>query len=459
MNYIDEPTILRLLTTAAGASPREIDRILAKSRALNRLTLEEAAALLTATDPVVLSDIRQTASVVKDAIYGRRVVMFAPLYTSSFCANRCAYCAFSADNTIERHHLTLDEVREETVRLLRHGHKRVLMVAGEESDDATPYVDAIRAIYEVRVGSNAIKRVNINCAPLSVEGFRALKAAGIGTFQIFQETYHEATYRTVHPAGTAKHDPDNRLRAIDRAFAAGIDDIGIGVLYGLYDWRFETLALLMHIEGMEKDHEIGPHTISVPRLEPAAGIGFYERTPYRVTDDDFKKIVSVLRLAVPYTGIILSTRETPAMRDELINVGVSQISAASRVTPGGYARNDDQDSAAGQFATSDHRSLEEMVRVLLGQNNIPSFCAACYRKERTGASFMHLARPGAIKTMCDVNALITLKEYLDDFASPELRHEGYLVIERFRSRLSAREQELLARMFADIDHGARDRYV
>ena len=310
----------------------------------------------------------------------------------------------------------------------------------------------------MRAGNNAVKRININCAPVAVDDFLKLKAAGIGTFQIFQETYHEQTYRQVHPAGTSKHDPDNRLDAVDRAFAAGIDDIGVGGLYGLYDWRFDTLAMLMHVEAMERRHGVGPHTISVPRLEPAAGIDFFEKTPYKVSDEDFKRIVAVLRLSVPYTGIILSTREEPAMRDAVINLGVSQISAASCTTPGGYT-DADGDAVAGQFKTSDHRSLNEMVSVLIGHNNIPSFCAACYRKERTGAAFMALAKPGAIKTMCNVNALITLKEYLEDFASPEVRRTGYELIHRYQNDLPPEEQRILEKMFTAIDAGARDQYV
>ncbi|MGA2090147.1 MAG: [FeFe] hydrogenase H-cluster radical SAM maturase HydG [Endomicrobiales bacterium] len=458
MHYINEQKIFTLLSTAEKATRDDIARILAKARGLKRLTLDETATLLCARDPQAIEDIQKCASYVKDAIYGRRVVMFAPMYITSFCSNRCAYCAFTADNKIERRHLSIDEIKSETVRLLEGGHKRILVVAGEEPSGIDFYIEAIRAIYGVRVGNNAVKRININCAPVKVDDFLKLKAAGIGTFQIFQETYHEQTYRCVHPAGTAKHDPDNRLDAVDRAFAAGIDDIGIGVLYGLYDWRFDTLAMLMHVEAMEQRHGVGPHTISVPRLEPAAGINFFEQTPYKVSDDDFKRIVSVIRLSVPYTGLILSTRENASMRDELINRGVSQISAASRTTPGGYSTGG-VDASAGQFATSDHRSLEEMVGLLISQNNIPSFCAACYRKERTGAAFMDLAKPGAIKKMCNVNALITLKEYLEDFASPEVRRQGYELINRFKNDLSPDEQHMLNKMFTEIDAGSRDKYV
>lgn len=459
MRYIDEQKIHALLASAVSASPRDVSSILAKARGLARLTLEETAVLLQAQDPVSVEAIRAAASYVKDTVYGRRVVMFAPLYISSHCSNRCAYCAFTADNVIQRRRLSSDEIARETLRLLEGGHSRVLVVAGEASaNPADFYCDAIRAIYDVRSGAHAVKRININCAPLPVEDFLRLKKAGIGTFQIFQETYHEETYRRVHPAGTAKHDPDNRLDAVDRAFAAGIDDIGVGVLYGLYDWRFETLGLLMHVEAMEQRHGVGPHTISVPRLEPAAGIDFYERSPYKVSDADFMRIVAALRLSVPYTGIILSTRESPAMRDALINQGVSQISAASRVTPGGYAEGG-TDADAGQFSVSDHRSLDEMVGVLIRQNNIPSFCAACYRKERTGAAFMDLARPGAIKTMCNVNALITFREYLDDFASPDVRQEGYALIARLREALPPQERQILEKMFSALEAGARDLYV
>jgi 2-iminoacetate synthase len=289
-----------------------------------------------------------------------------------------------------------------------------------------------------------------------VEEFKKLKKAGIGTYQLFQETYHEPTYRLVHPAGP-KSNPDDRIAAIDRAFEAGIDDLGIGVLYGLYDYRFETLALLEHIEALEDKFGLGPHTISVPRLEPALGSEFSKNSPYKVSDEDFKKVVAILRLSVPYTGMILTTRETPAMRDELFNLGISQISAESRTAPGGYTV--DQEAQSSQFALSDGRSLDEIISTLIEKKNIPSFCAACYRRARTGEVFMNLAKPGTIKGKCNLNALITLKEYLDDFASGGVKEAGYSLIEEVKENLDEENRIILEKYFKDIDRGLRDEYV
>jgi 2-iminoacetate synthase len=321
-------------------------------------------------------------------------------------------------------------------------------------------VDAVNAIYSARYKGNKIKRVNVNVAPLSIEQFKKLKAAGIGTYQIFQETYHDATYRKLHLSG-AKTDPDNRLDAVDRAFEAGIDDVGIGPLLGLYDYRFEILATLMHIEHLENKFGVGPHTISAPRIEPAPGADYSINPEYPPSDEDFKKLVAVLRLSVPYTGIIMSTRETPQMRDELVNLGVSQISAESKVTPGGYdeAKETHNKSNERQFSLSDQRSLNEIAGSLISRGLIPSFCAACYRKNRTGEHFMDLAKPGDIKHMCDINALLTLKEYLEDFAPPEIKEKGYKLIDEYKKNLDDSSLKTLEKFFKDIDAGIRDEYV
>jgi 2-iminoacetate synthase len=462
MKHIDENKIEHLLKAARQTTSEELNAILKRSESLERLTLEETASLLAVEDPEGIRKILETASRVKDKIYGKRVVIFAPLYVSNVCANACLYCAFKKDNPkIKRKVLTIPEIKEEVACLLKQGHKRILLVAGEASGSGRSnvqyYADAIKAIYSVRVGSHKIKRVNINCAPLSVEEFRELKAAHIGTYQLFQETYHEATYREVHPVGP-KSDPDNRLSAVDRAFQAGIDDVGIGVLYGLYDYKFETLAMLMHVEYLEKKFKVGPHTISVPRLEPATGVEFVEKTPWKVSDQDFKKLVAILRLAVPYTGIVLSTRETPEMRDELFNLGISQISAGSKTNPGGYS-SDDTSEMDTQFHLSDHRSLDDVMSSLIERGFIPSFCAACYRKERTGEAFMKMAKPGTIKGKCHFNAVVTLKEYLDDFASPKVKAAGYKLIEKARKGLNEEEAEKLECFFANIEQGTRDEYV
>ena len=334
------------------------------------------------------------------------------------------------------------------------------MVCGEMAPGGRSNVDyytqAIDAIYAAQSGKNKIKRVNINCAPLSVEEFKKLKRSGIGTYQIFQETYHQESYARMHPNGP-KSDPDNRIDAVDRAFTAGIDDIGIGALYGLYDYRFETLGLLMHVEHMEEKFNVGPHTISVPRIEPAIGCEISYEPPFKISDDEFKKVAAVLRLSVPYTGIIMSTRETAQMRDLLLNLGVSQVSAESDTSPGGYS--DAPKKAAGQFSVGDHRTLDEIVGALIEYNYIPSFCAACYRMERTGQAFMQLAKPGSIKGKCNMNALITLREYLDDFASVPVRQAGYKMIGEYREKLSGPDKELLDEFFRHVDSGKRDEYV
>ena len=458
MKHIDEGKIQQLLQNAATVNEAQIEAILAKSSSLQRLTLAETAALLSIQDENMRARVFEAARTVKETIYGKRVVLFAPLYISNLCANRCLYCAFRSDNEVtKRRRLDLDEIRQQTRWLLERGHKRILMVAGETGDmDVDYFVQAIQAIYEERVGSHSIKRVNVNCAPLSLEGYKKLKAAGIGTYQLFQETYHEAAYRAMHLSGP-KSDPDNRLDAIERAFEAGIDDIGMGVLYGLYDYRFETLALLSHIEYLEQRFGIGPHTISVPRIEPAKGTDF--EAPYPVSDDDFKMIVAALRLSVPYTGMVLSTREAASLRDELCSFGISQISAESRTSPGGYSSADNNAASDVQFCIGDQRSLDQVIGALIGEGYVPSFCAACYRSERTGETFMNLAKPGLIKHKCSFNALVTLKEYLDDFASTGVREAGYHMIDTLREDLDPSTRSALNQYFQEIDEGVRDSYV
>ncbi|MDP2043674.1 MAG: [FeFe] hydrogenase H-cluster radical SAM maturase HydG, partial [Candidatus Omnitrophota bacterium] len=462
MRYINEEKINNLLADAAKLDSRKLTAILDKAKSLKRLSLEESAGLLAVTEPEYIQKIFSAASFVKDAVYGRRVVLFAPLYISNLCVNSCLYCAFKSDNpSVLRKALTVSEIKAQTEWLLRRGHKRILMVCGEQATgeklNIDYYVQAVKAIYSAEVGRNKIKRVNVNCAPLSVDDFKQLKASGIGTYQIFQETYHGETYCRMHPKGP-KSDPDNRINAVDRAFASGIDDIGIGALYGLYDYRFETLGLLSHVEHMEAEFNLGPHTISVPRIEPAQGAELSFNPPHKISDDEFKKVVAVLRLSVPYTGIIMSTRENPGMRDILLNLGVSQISAESSTSPGGYVATG-KEKAGSQFSLGDQRSLEEIVGTLITHDYIPSFCAACYRLERTGEAFMQLAKPGTIKGKCSMNALITLQEYLDDFASTPVKNAGYKMIARYFKQLDPLEQDKLKLFFSHIAEGVRDEYV
>lgn len=461
MKYIDENKIFGILDSVKQSPAEEIRRILAKSKSLKRLSLKDASTLLSVNDPLLLKEIFDAAGFVKEVVYGRRIVLFAPLYISNICANGCLYCAFRADNKVtQRKSLSSGDIKAQTASILKRGHKRILMVSaegtGQEMSGIDYYVESVKAIYSVSCGVHKIKRVNVNCAPLTVDEFKKLKQAGIGTYQLFQETYHEQTYRKMHPFG-AKSDPDNRIDAVNRAYAAGIDDIGIGVLYGLYDYQFETLAMLMHVEELEKKFGVGPHTISVPRVEPAQGTDF--TVPRPVSNEDFKKIVAVLRLSVPYTGIILTTREAPAMREELLSLGVSQISADSRTSPGGYSYKENNTHDDTQFKIADQRSLDDICGLLVEKGLIPSFCAACYRKERTGEAFMNMARPGTIKGKCDFNAIVTFKEYIDDFASDKVKKKGYALIENMILSLKEEDKLKLSAFFEEIKKGKRDIYV
>lgn len=462
MKNIIEHNILDLLDKGKRPPKGAIDEVIAKSLSLKRLSLGETSYLLNARRDEDVRKILEAASLVKKRIYGSRVVLFAPLYINNICANNCLYCAFRKGNSlIKRRRLEQEDIAKEAEALLKSGHKRVLMVASESgaksSDEAAYYAEAIRTVYSQEYKQSRVRRININCAPLLEEDFKVLKASGIGTYQLFQETYHDETYRRVHPSGP-KSDPDNRIDAIDRAFRAGIDDVGIGVLFGLYDYKFEVLALLSHVEHLEKTFGVGPHTISVPRIEPALGADIEDAAPYKVQDEDFKKLVAVLRLSVPYTGIILSTRETPAMRDELFRLGISQVSAASRTAPGGYSEERREGDDA-QFFLSDHRSLDEVISSLIDRGAIPSFCTACYRKERTGKAFMDLAKPGTIKGKCGMNALITLKEYLNDFASEDVKKKGNALIDKLKQDLSEEEKKNLENFFKHIENGVRDEHV
>ncbi len=463
MKYIDEDKINNLLADADHIDSRRLDIILDKARLLKGLSLEESASLLALEEPQYSQRIFTAANFVKEQIYGKRVVLFAPLYINNFCCNNCAYCAFRADNKLlKRKALNAEQIRQQTELLLARGHKRILMVSGESAPEGKSnvdyYLESIASIYAANFKGNRIKRVNVNCAPLTVAQFKKLKSSGVGTYQLFQETYHEKTYSQVHPSGP-KSDPDNRIDAVDRAFVAGLDDIGIGVLYGLYDYKFETLAMLSHIEHLEARFKVGPHTISVPRIEPAFGSEFSRNIPYPLSDAEFKKLVAVLRLSVPYTGIIMSTREPAALRDELLSLGVSQISAESRTSPGGYSFGDKNKDHSAQFSTSDQRSLDEIVLALIERGFIPSFCAACYRKERTGEAFMKLARPGTIKGKCSLNALVTLREYINDFASLRVRNSGEKLIEDLSGKLNAFDKELLQGIFERVENGIRDEFV
>lgn len=458
-DFIQDSVIAGTLDRGANISPSEIREILAKALELKGLSLADVAALTTLRDPEQCHALFEAARAVKEKIYGTRMVLFAPLYISNLCNNECLYCAFRASNReLERRALNREEITREIELLIDQGHKRILMVAGERyPQEGFRYVlEAIDAIYAVKRPKGEIRRVNVNVAPLSIEQFRELKSARIGTFQLFQETYHRGVYAQVHRGGP-KRDYDFRVTAMDRAMAAGIDDVGIGPLLGLADWRFEILALLQHIHHLEARFGVGPHTISIPRIEPACGSDMASSPPHEVNDDDFRKIVAILRLAVPYTGLILSTRESAALRHELIGLGISQVSAGSRTNPGGYTEREDEQAA--QFHLGDHRSLEEVVVDLMSMGHIPSFCTGCYRMGRTGKDFMELARPGDIRRHCDPNGLSTFLEYLLDFASPETRIMGERLIQDKIERMEPLPRAVSQRLVACVRSGQRDAYV
>ncbi|MFC1783530.1 [FeFe] hydrogenase H-cluster radical SAM maturase HydG, partial [Planctomycetota bacterium] len=434
-----------------------VREVLARGKELGGLEGSEAAVLMGVSDPELLSELFGAARGVKEEIYGRRLVVFAPLYISNLCYNECLYCAFRARNqAVRRRVLSQEEIVGETRSLIEQGHKRLLLVAGEAyPEEGFSYVlKSIETIYNTTSGAGEIRRVNVNVAPLTVEEFKQLKAAQIGTYQLFQETYHHQTYKQVHLRGK-KRDYDWRIDALDRAMEAGIDDLGIGVLFGLFDWRFEILALLGHIKHLEEKFGVGPHTISVPRLEPAAGSELATHPPYPVSDIDFRKIVAILRLAVPYTGIIMSTRETPNIRRETFALGVSQISAGSRTNPGGYVEAE-QEAEGSQFSLGDHRSLDEVIRDVAELGYIPSFCTGCYRLGRTGADFMELAKPGEIKNHCDPNGFSTFLEYLLDYGSDETCQVGEKLIAESLVRMDEPQRERTNQLLEKVRAGERD---
>lgn len=420
----------KLYDMIEGTSPTkiELEEILNKALRYKGLDLTEVAALLRITNPLQIHDIMETAKVVKERIYGKRLVLFVPLYTGNDCVNNCTYCAFRKDNTtLKRKVLNMEELSREVNTLLSEGHKRILLICGESAHNDIDYIcKAIRTAYAERYNENYVRRINVELAPMSVHGFMKLKNEKIGTYVCFQETYDPVLYGEYHPAGTNKSDYGNRLMVFDRAMRAGINDVGLGVLFGLADYRFEVLALMEHARHLENSFGCGPHTISVPRIEPADNAPLSKNIPHPVSDDDFKKIIAIIRIALPYTGIILSTRESEEMRTELFNYGISQISAGSRTNPGAYFEGDS--CTGSQFSLGDHRCLDEVISSIIDCGYIPSFCTGCYRMGRVGADFMDLAKPGLIKKFCMPNALFTFREYLDDFASPETKNKGLRLI-------------------------------
>ncbi len=433
-NFIDDKKILSILENTKNANELEIKTIIEKAKRCEGLSVEETAILINCEDERLINKIYDVAGYIKNKIYGNRIVMFAPLYVSNYCTNSCKYCGYKCNNKFNRRKLTDEEIEKEARAIEEMGHKRIALEAGE--DDKNCSIDyilhAMEVIYKTKCKNGSIRRINVNIAATTIENYAKLKEAGIGTYLLFQETYHEETYREYHTAG-AKSDYLYHLTAMDRAMEGGIDDVGIGVLFGLYDYRYEVLGMMLHKEHLEQVYGVGPHTISVPRLKKAKDVRI-EDYPYLVNDEQFKKIIATLRLAVPYTGIILSTRENAEFRDEVINLGVSQISAGSKTDVGGY--NDANTSAnkaevfEKQFELADHRPTNEIIKSLCIQGHLPSYCTACYRSGRTGDRFMAVAKSGNIHNLCLPNALLTFKEYLEDYADDDLKSIGEEVISR-----------------------------
>ena len=438
----------------------KFENVLNKALKMQGLDLSDIAILLKAETKEQIAKIMETAQIVKENIYGKRLVLFAPLYTGNECINNCVYCAFRKDNkNLKRKILNMNEIEIEVKSLLKDGHKRVLLICGESQNNNTDYmIEAIRKVYSVSEGNHKIKRINIELAPMSENDFAKLRAENIGTYVCFQETYDSSLYGKYHPAETPKSDYEYRLTVMDRAMRAGIDDVGLGVLFGLADYRFEILALMEHAAHLEKVFGCGPHTISFPRIEYADNAPLTQEIPYRVNDDDFKKIISIIRMALPYTGIILSTRENSKLRSELFRYGVSQISAGSRTNPGAYSNNNSQ--TGSQFSLGDHRTLDEVIADIVECGYIPSFCTGCYRQGRVGHDFMDLAKPGLIKEFCMPNALFTFKEYLNDFASPETKIKGCELIDNLVSQTEKPAlKEKIIKIISEIDGGERDVYL
>jgi len=459
-SFIPEDEIFQALEKTKTPTAERVREIIAKSLAKNRLDPDEMAVLINAEDPALVEEVFAGARELKQRIYGNRIVLFAPLYIGNECINNCQYCGFRCTNKeVSRKTLTMPELDQEIEALVDRGHKRLIMVYGEHPKyDAQFIHDTVKEVYSIKKGNGEIRRVNINAAPLDVEGFKKVKSADIGTYQIFQETYHQQTYKEMHPSGP-KSNYLWRLHGLDRAQEAGIDDIGIGALMGLADWRFETMALLYHTIHLEEKFNVGPHTISFPRIEPAIGTDLCDRPPYEVSDYDFKRLIAILRLAVPYTGLILTCRESVELRNEIIEFGVSQIDAGSDIGVGAYSQNDEESYKKSQFVLNDGRSLDQVIRELCEADFIPSFCTGCYRLGRTGEHFMEFAVPGFVKRFCTPNAVLTFLEYMEDYSSPETKVAGMKQIERELGRMPEDEKKaaLLERM-EQIKNGDRDLY-
>ncbi|MDT8272027.1 MAG: [FeFe] hydrogenase H-cluster radical SAM maturase HydG [Desulfomonilia bacterium] len=462
-DFINDALVQETLDKAKDPEKGRVREIIEKSRELRGLSPDDVAILLQTEDRDLIAEILDASRTVKREIYGNRLVIFAPLYISNYCSNNCLYCGFRRDNMeLVRKALTMEEIADEVRTLELEGHKRLLMLCGEHHTKSTLeyFIEAIETAYETKTEKGGeIRRINVEIAPMTVDEFKRLKAARIGTYVLFQETYHHETYKEMHPSGP-KADFLWRLTAQDRAMQGGIDDVGIGALFGLYDYKYEVLGLLHHAMHLDSTYGVGPHTISIPRLEPAFNAPAAIKPPHPVSDDEFRKLVAVIRLAVPYTGMILSTREPVKLRSEVFDLGISQISAGSRTNPGGYRQGDSDAFRAAQFNLGDTRTLDEVIYDITTHGHTPSFCTACYRLGRVGEDFMDLAKPGLIQKFCRTNAILTFKEYLQDYASPATRAAGDDLIERLveeTTDVGARRQ--LETRLRKIEEGQHDLFI
>lgn len=458
--FIDDGEILESLEFAKKNKNNKqlINEILEKAKECKGLSHREAAVLLECELEEENEKVYKLAKEIKQRFYGNRIVMFAPLYLSNYCVNGCTYCPYHHKNKhITRKKLTQEEIKKEVIALQDMGHKRLALETGEDPvNNPLEYVlESIETIYSIKHKNGAIRRVNVNIAATTVENYRKLKEAGIGTYILFQETYHKKTYEELHPTGP-KHDYAYHTEAMDRAMEGGIDDVGLGVLYGLNMYRYDFVGLLMHAEHLEAAMGVGPHTISVPRIRPADDINPDEFTN-AISDEIFAKIVAVLRITVPYTGLIVSTRESQKTREKVLELGVSQISGGSSTSVGGYVEKEKEDENSAQFDVNDTRTLDEIVNWLLEMGHIPSFCTACYREGRTGDRFMSLVKSGQIANCCQPNALMTLKEYLEDYASEDTKKKGEEVIRNEIPRITNEKVKKIAlEHLEELNEGKRD---
>ena len=460
-SFINIDLIEGLIDNSNNPTEEEFDKVMKKAEVgKDTLTLQEVAILLNSPQKERVERIFKTAKAIKEHVYGHRVVLFAPLYLGNKCTNLCTYCGFKATNTeIDRITLDLQQLEVEIKTLIDEGHKRLILVYGTHPDYSAEYMAAtVKKTYDVKNNNGEIRRVNVNAAPMDVEDYKIIADAGIGTYQIFQETYHKPSYAKVHPLGE-KSNFDWRLFGLDRAMEGGIDDVGVGALFGIYKWKFEVLGLMSHVIHLEEKYGVGPHTISFPRLNDATGV---EKHPeYTVGDEELKRIIAILRLAVPYTGLILTARETADMRRECMALGVSQIDAGTQIELQGYSKKkDDQDLSKEQFRIGDSRTLLETMKDLMSNGFVPSFCTACYRLGRTGEHFMEFSKPGFIHNFCSPNAYLTLAEYLEDYAPEDAKEIGYKLIakEIVEAPIDPKIKEKVTEKLEKIKNGERDLY-